>query len=151
MKPAGVWGRLVWFAQVKYTIGGLSFSTLDMEHGVLRGNAPSPAAIPVLLGQAQLAKPYFSQDDPRIKLVRRRPMQDTSSRLYCKPIAHACCWILPLISINHALVITARIWTMLQCICHDSSPMISKPSRIPDARSGSAWTASHSRPAVPHQ
>ena len=62
--------RLVWFAQVKYTIGGLSFSTLDMEHGVLRGNAPSPAALAVLLGQPQLAKPYFQDSDPRKKLVR---------------------------------------------------------------------------------
>ena len=95
-----MWGRLVWFAQVKYTIGGLSFSTLDMEHGVLRGNAPSPAAIPVLLGQPQLAKPYFSQDDPRIKLVRlglcgspscRVPMWYQGTR-WSSGLLGPCCW-----------------------------------------------------------
>lgn len=62
--------RLIWWAQVKYNIGGLSFSTLDMEHGILRGNAPSPAAIPVLLGKPEWAKPFFNkEDDPRKKLV----------------------------------------------------------------------------------
>ena len=75
--------RLVWFAQVKYTIGGLSFSTLDMEHGILRGAAPSPAAIPVLLGQPQLAKPYFQETDPRKQLVR---LFCGCSRVFVSPV-----------------------------------------------------------------
>ena len=86
--------RLVWFAQVKYTIGGLSFSTLDMEHGVLRGNAPSPAAIPVLLGQPQLAKPYFPDSDPRKKLVRCLVgwPKSSSPKDFC---THTARWLIP--------------------------------------------------------
>ena len=54
----------------------MTFSTLDMEHGILRGNAPSPAAIPVLLGKPEWAKPYFKEGDKRRKLVclQRRPV-----------------------------------------------------------------------------
>ena len=62
--------RLYWFAKVKYTIGGIDFSTLDMEHGVLRGNSPSPVAIPALLGLRIFSKPYFAPGHPCHSLVR---------------------------------------------------------------------------------
>ncbi len=69
--------RLHWFAKVKYNIGGIDFSTLDMEHGVLRGNSPSPVAIPMLLGLSSLAKPYFAPGHPCHALV--------GSGVLCRP------------------------------------------------------------------
>lgn len=61
--------RLQWFSQVRYNIGGMDFSCNDMEHGVLRGNAASPASLGVLLGKPSWAKPTFKQKDPRARLV----------------------------------------------------------------------------------
>ncbi|KAK9830046.1 hypothetical protein WJX72_009394 [[Myrmecia] bisecta] len=63
-----VLSRLHWFGNIKYNIGGLDFSSNDIEHGVLRGNAPSPASIPVLVGKPQLAPATFKDNDPRSKL-----------------------------------------------------------------------------------
>mmetsp|Transcript_869 Transcript_869/g.2685 ORF Transcript_869/g.2685 Transcript_869/m.2685 type:complete len:544 (+) Transcript_869:814-2445(+) len=61
--------RLQWFSQVRYTIGGMDFSCNDIEHGVLRGNAPSPASIGVLLGKPSWARPTFKKGDPRARLA----------------------------------------------------------------------------------
>ena len=57
--------RLTWFGDVSYTIGGYRFSANDIEHGILRGNAPSPASLWSILGISSLAKPTFSSGDSR--------------------------------------------------------------------------------------
>lgn len=62
-------GRLKWFAGIKYVIGGREFSSNDIEHGVLRGNAPSPAALFSLLGKPQWAGHTFKKGDPRLALA----------------------------------------------------------------------------------
>ncbi len=62
--------RLQWFGAVRYNIGGVEFSCNDIEHGVLRGNAPSPASIGVLLGRPRWASNTFKKKDPRARLVR---------------------------------------------------------------------------------
>ena len=77
--------RLSFFSGLKYEIGGLVFSCDDVEHGVLRGNAPSPAAPGQLLGGLLrlegghplfripfLNAPHFKRpDDPRRALAVR--------------------------------------------------------------------------------
>ena len=62
--------RLAWFSAVRYNIGGMEFSCNDIEHGVLRGNAPSPASLGVLLGRPRWASNTFKKKDPRARLVR---------------------------------------------------------------------------------
>lgn len=62
--------RLAWFSAVRYSIGGMEFSCNDIEHGVLRGNAPSPASLGVLLGRPRWASNTFKKKDPRARLVR---------------------------------------------------------------------------------
>lgn len=57
--------RLTWFGDVSYTIGGYRFSANDIEHGILRGNAPSPASLWNILGISSLAHPMFPPRDPR--------------------------------------------------------------------------------------
>ncbi len=42
----------------------------DIEHGILRGNRPSPASLLVLVGLSQLANGHFKATDPRAKYVR---------------------------------------------------------------------------------
>lgn len=61
--------RLHWFGSISYEVGGQVLSSLDIEHGVLRSNSPSPAGPLVLLGLKQWAGPYFKDKDPRLKLV----------------------------------------------------------------------------------
>ena len=61
--------RLSWFGNIKYTIGGLDYSTNDVEHGMLRANGPSPTSLPILLGQPQWAAGTLSYDDPRLAFV----------------------------------------------------------------------------------
>ena len=62
--------RLSWYSNVSYEISSLIFSLNDMEHGILRGNAPSPASIFNLLGLKQFAAPQFSSpSDPRLPFV----------------------------------------------------------------------------------
>ena len=46
--PDDTFKRLKFFDEAKYDIGGLQYSANDIEHGVLRSNRPSPAAIGVL-------------------------------------------------------------------------------------------------------
>lgn len=57
----------------------------DIEHGVLRGNAASPAAPLVLLGLPQFAGRTFRGADPR--LPQARPRLGRSAQLPC---ASAC-------------------------------------------------------------
>jgi glutaredoxin len=61
--------RLAWFGAVRYNIGGMEFSCNDIEHGVLRGNAPSPASLGVLLGRPRWASNTFKKKDPRARLA----------------------------------------------------------------------------------
>jgi len=67
--------RLKWFDNISYTIGGVRFSSNDIEHGVLRGNAASPASIFSLLGLGKLGIPVpktfpsSSSSDPRAGLA----------------------------------------------------------------------------------
>lgn len=62
--------RLSFFNSIKYNIGGHNFSANDMEHGVLRGNRPTPASPWVLLGVPQWSSGYFKATDPRAAYVR---------------------------------------------------------------------------------
>lgn len=62
----GTLQRLAWFAKINYIIGGLQYSSNDMEHGVLRGNKPSPANPLSLIGLSQLAPLTFKRSDPRL-------------------------------------------------------------------------------------
>jgi glutaredoxin len=67
--------RLKWFDNISYTIGGVRFTSNDIEHGVLRGNAASPASIFSLLGLGKLGIPVpktfpsSSSSDPRAGLA----------------------------------------------------------------------------------
>lgn len=61
--------RLKWFDSISYLIGGRRWSSNDVEHGVLRGNAPSPASLFALLGKPQWAGATFKAGDPRAALA----------------------------------------------------------------------------------
>ncbi|KAL3162490.1 hypothetical protein ABBQ32_010153 [Trebouxia sp. C0010 RCD-2024] len=61
--------RLTFFNSIKYNIGGQDYSANDMEHGVLRGNRPTPASPWVLLGVPQWSPGYFKATDPRAAYV----------------------------------------------------------------------------------
>lgn len=61
--------RLKWYDGIKYIIAGQEWSSNDIEHGVLRGNAASPAALLSLLGRPQWAPRQFPHGDPRTALV----------------------------------------------------------------------------------
>jgi len=63
--PDNLLKRLSFFSSLKYNIGGHDFSADDVEHGVLRGNKPSPASLFAILGKPQWAGPIFKQGDPR--------------------------------------------------------------------------------------
>ena len=67
----GLLHRLTFFSSIKYCIGGIEYSANDIEHGILRGNRPSPASPAVLIGRPQWAGGYFKQNDPRMQQVRR--------------------------------------------------------------------------------
>ena len=71
--------RLGWFGSIKYNIGGLDYSADDMEHGILRGNAPTAGSLSVLVGHPEWSKGYFKKDDPRLKQVES---QEIISILY---------------------------------------------------------------------
>ena len=62
--------RLRWFSSIKYNIGGQDYSADDIEHGVLRGNRPASASLPVLLGHPEWSSGHFKRGDPRLKQVR---------------------------------------------------------------------------------
>jgi len=61
--------RLRWFGDISYDIGGHTFSANDIEHGILRANAPSPASFWSIVGLRNCAPPTFSQKDPRVKFA----------------------------------------------------------------------------------
>jgi len=60
----------------------------DIEHGVLRGNAASPASPFVLLGLPQLAGRTFKAGDPRLAQARPCPR---SQRRASRGHAQAAC------------------------------------------------------------
>ena len=64
--------RLRWFGDISYVIGGCKFSANDIEHGILRANAPSPASFWSIVGLKNCAPPTFSQKDPRVKFAARK-------------------------------------------------------------------------------
>ncbi len=59
--------RLQWYDSVSYSIGGFIFSLNDVEHGILRANAPSPANVLSLLGASKWAPKTFGAQDERKK------------------------------------------------------------------------------------
>merc|ERR1719409_2615379 len=61
--PDNALKRLKFFDEAKYDIGGLQYSANDIEHGVLRSNRPSPAAIGVLLGKPELSRGPFKKGE----------------------------------------------------------------------------------------
>jgi hypothetical protein len=63
----GTFGRLRWYDSVSYSIGGFKFNLNDVEHGILRANAPSPANILSLLGASKWAPKTFGATDKRKK------------------------------------------------------------------------------------
>lgn len=65
----GTLGRLKWYESVAYVIDGTAFSLNDVEHGVLRGNAPSPANVLSLVGLGKWAPKTFGKEDPRTRLA----------------------------------------------------------------------------------
>uniref|UniRef100_A0A061R7D0 Duf547-domain-containing protein n=1 Tax=Tetraselmis sp. GSL018 TaxID=582737 RepID=A0A061R7D0_9CHLO len=67
--PTSTLDRLRWFGSLKYDIGGAEFSADDIEHGVLRGNRPSPASLFALIGRPQWAEGHFKRSDPRARLA----------------------------------------------------------------------------------
>eukprot|EP00941_MAST-03F_sp_MAST-3F-sp1_P003626 g3626.t1 len=69
-KKQSVLSRLQFFRKTAYNIGGHSFSCDDIEHGVLRGNRKSPAAL----------SPQFSSSDPRFFLSQS--MIDMDPRIH---------------------------------------------------------------------
>jgi hypothetical protein len=66
----GTFARLRWFDSIAYTVGGRRYTSNDMEHGVLRGNRPSPAHPLSLLGLASLAPLTFKAGDARLPQAR---------------------------------------------------------------------------------
>jgi glutaredoxin len=68
---ASTLARLTWFGAVSYEIGGARFSANDVEHGVLRGNAPSPASPLALAGLGRWAPRTFCARDARATLALR--------------------------------------------------------------------------------
>lgn len=66
---ANGFARGQWFDKIRYEIGGYTFSSNDIEHGVLRGNAPSPANLLSMIGLSSLAGKSFKGSDPRARLA----------------------------------------------------------------------------------
>ena len=60
----GTLARLKWFASISYIVGGHQYSSNDIEHGVLRGNKPSPANVLSLVGLSSLAPLTFKDRGP---------------------------------------------------------------------------------------
>jgi len=81
------------FRKAAYNIGGLRYSADDIEHGILRGNAPHPV----------IRLPQFTQDDPRLRhtLVPMEPRIHFT--LVCA--SRSC----PLITVYHAAEIEEEL------------------------------------------
>ncbi len=78
----------------------------DIEHGVLRGNAASPASPFVLVGLPQLAGKTFRKGDPRLAQVEPRPGQLSMwTRRPCLLPQHGDLWeagaVAPCVLIGH--------------------------------------------------
>ena len=68
--PENMLKRLRFFDTVGYDIGGVVYSANDIEHGVLRANAPSPAALASLAGYPGMAPKTFKASDARCRFAR---------------------------------------------------------------------------------
>lgn len=62
--------RLRFFDSISYNIGGINYSANDIEHGLLRANAASPAALASLAGIPKMAPKTFKRTDPRIRFSK---------------------------------------------------------------------------------
>jgi hypothetical protein len=67
--PQNTFQRLKFFGNASYQIDGERFSLDDIEHGILRGNAPKPTNLFSILGLSFLAPKTFSEADPRNRLA----------------------------------------------------------------------------------
>lgn len=65
--PESLLKRLRFFDTVGYDIGGVVYSANDIEHGLLRANAPSPAALASLAGYPNMAPRTFRAADARCR------------------------------------------------------------------------------------
>lgn len=63
--PANLLKRLTFFGDALYRIGADTFSANDIEHGILRNNATSPASVGALLNFGPLKKPQLPEADAR--------------------------------------------------------------------------------------
>ena len=88
--PEGLLARLKFFGALQYEIGGARFSCNDIEHGVLRGNASSPASLGAVLGlpDVPLLNPKtFRRGDPRLKQVVAPPDPRIHFALVCGAVS----------------------------------------------------------------
>ena len=83
----GTLARLKWFASISYIVGGHQYSSNDIEHGVLRGNKPSPANILSLIGLSSLAPLTFRTGDPRMQQVCSSCYIGTQLHMLCMTFA----------------------------------------------------------------
>jgi hypothetical protein len=58
-RPESDLGRLSWFSNIKYLIGGFQYSLMDVEHGLIRSNTRGPYLMSV----------QFKGDDPRCEYI----------------------------------------------------------------------------------
>lgn len=66
--PSNLFKRLTFFGDAMYRIGPHTFSANDIEHGILRNNATSPASVGALVNFDPLKKPQLKQGDARRQL-----------------------------------------------------------------------------------
>lgn len=104
VREAG-WGI---FRKAAYNIGGLRYSADDIEHGILRGNAPHPV----------IRLPQFTQDDPRLRhtLVPMEPRIHFT--LVCA--SRSC----PLITVYHAAEIEEELEMATSAFVNSGSVLV---------------------------
>mmetsp|Transcript_21685 Transcript_21685/g.41419 ORF Transcript_21685/g.41419 Transcript_21685/m.41419 type:complete len:599 (+) Transcript_21685:1-1797(+) len=83
--PKNTAERLKFFGGISYHIGGHDYSADDVEHGVLRSNATTPANPIALAGYPQYASATFSQQDPR----RFHVVTPMDPRIHCALVCGA--------------------------------------------------------------
>ena len=71
--PSTTWERIGFFGTTAYAVGGRRYALDDLEHGVLRANRKSPAAL----------WPRFSKGDPRLASCLEAPEPRVHFALVC--------------------------------------------------------------------
>ena len=71
--PSTTWERIGFFGTTAYAVGGRRYALDDLEHGVLRANRKSPAAL----------WPRFSKGDPRLASCLEEPEPRVHFALVC--------------------------------------------------------------------